>query len=75
MKRNMLARVAALSMCAALFLAGCGSDSKSEDKKTSTGKTAAASTEKEELHVAISTIFGSTINQLKYRRWDWNSRI
>ena len=54
MKRNMLARVAALSMCAALFLAGCGSDSKSEDKKTSTGKTAAASTEKEELHVAIS---------------------
>ena len=41
MKRNMLARVAALSMCAALFLAGCGSDSKSEDKKTSTGKTAA----------------------------------
>ena len=55
MKRNMLARVAALSMCAARILAaGCGSDSKSEDKKTSTGKTAAASTEKEELHVAIS---------------------
>ena len=54
MKRNMLARVAALSMCAALFLAGCGSDSKSEDKKTSSGTTAAASTAKEELHVAIS---------------------